>query len=30
MSQHGVDETSMNFDIDAECDRDSNTETTFY
>ena len=30
MSQHGVDKTSMNFDIDAECDRYSNTETTFY
>ena len=29
MSQDGVNETSMNFDIDAESDRDSDTEPTF-
>ena len=29
MSQDGVNQTSMNFDIDAESDRDSDTEPTF-
>ena len=29
MSQNGVDETSMNFDIDTECDSNLNTEQHF-